>query len=143
MSGQKQDYKRKKLGKNLERAVAGASKKPVYVIERKDKIYYVKDYYQNKPLQFEIRSRQVAECLAEALNQSDRISGSALREIEYTEKLLRDLIHYRNYLDKHPTGQKAEVMDHRIDITLGRIRIAEHNAVKALNQQIRNHRKDK
>lgn len=143
MSGQKRDYKRKKLGKHLEQAVSAVSKKPVFVVDRIGKLYQIKDYYQDKPLSFGLRSRTLAEKLAEAMNFHGTVSELAIKELDYAEKLLQDLIYYRHYLDKKPTGSCAEVMDHRIEVTLDRLRIAESKAMTALKLQIRNYKKDK
>lgn len=144
MSGQKLGYKRKKQAtKNLERAATAAARKPVYVVERIGKLYHIKDYFQNTPINFKLRSRLLAETLTMAINLNGKVDSLAVKELEYAEKLLQDLLYYRHYLDNNPTGSRAEIMDHRIEVTLDRLRIAESNAVKALNLQIRNYKKDK
>lgn len=138
MSGQKLGYKRKqKISKTLEKAVTAAARKPVVVVVRSDTWYQIANYYTNQiVLNFDIRSRTVAELVAEVLNTTGSLNGQTVRDLSYMQKLLTDLVHYKHYLNENPVGPQAEIQDHRIEITNDRIKIVEQNLTIALKMQL-------
>lgn len=106
--------------------VSGVIKRGVYVVEKHDHRYLIKNYFNNAVLLPMVPTKSMAIDFCERFNSGLKLSADRMKQLTHIlgriDKLNDDCVFYRHTLSVSNDSFKIAVVESRLDLALAQIK---------------------
>lgn len=124
------NYNKKNLVKRLDRITTNVAKRGVFVVNKKENVFFVQNYVSKEVVINDIPMRELAEKVCALYNNGKELNIETKHKlrglIKSYYKYKTDLIFYRNSMHSEKDNFKFEILEARFYMTRGQYTSTRH-----------------